>query len=246
VKDGRAIGIALSDGMSHAADFVISAADGYATIFQMLQGKFVYEDIKKLYTHTKTYPTSVQVSLGVDYILSDQPHSIMVKTARPILFGGEEKSFILLNNYSYDPTMSPPGKSVVTTLISSSFEYWNGLHKNSYLYEKKKTEIASAIIKVFEKRYPMARGKIEAIDVATPVTYHRYTDAWKGAYMGWLSTPQNPVGKIPTTLPGLAGFYMAGQWTYARGGLPTALMTARGTIIKLCADNGQKFVGSGA
>ncbi len=218
--DDRAVGITLSDGLKHEADYVISAADGYATTFQLLQGKYINDDIKKLYSQGKTVPTSVQVSLGVDYDLSDQPHSLLIKPGKPIIVGGEEKRYILLDNYSFDPTMCPPGKSVITTLISSSFEYWEGLHKNSYVYETKKREIADSVIKIFEKRYPMARGKIEVIDVATPVTYHRYTGAWKGAYMGWMSTPQNPVREVPSVLPGLEGFYMAGQWTYPRGGLP--------------------------
>ncbi|WP_156496170.1 MULTISPECIES: hypothetical protein [Clostridium] len=28
-------------------------------------------------------------------------------------------------------------------------------------------------------------GKIEITDAVTPITYHGYTDVWKGSYMGW-------------------------------------------------------------
>jgi phytoene dehydrogenase-like protein len=242
VENDRAVGVTLADGSTLNADYIISTTDGFATIFRLLQGKYIDDSIKTLYSRAKTSPTSVQVSLGVDYDLSDQPHNILVKTAKPILIGGEEKKYIHFNNYSFDPTMCPPGKSVVTTLISSSYEYWDGQHKNTEKYEAKKKEIADAVITVFEKRYPMARGKIETIDVVTPVTYTHYTDAWKGSYMGWLSTPQYPVRDVPSTLPGLEGFSMAGQWTYPRGGLPTAMMTGRGSIMKLCAEDGRTFV----
>ncbi len=45
VEDGRAVGIRLADGSEHRADRVISAADGHATIFDLLDEKFVDDKI---------------------------------------------------------------------------------------------------------------------------------------------------------------------------------------------------------
>ena len=40
VEDGRAVGVRLADGIEHRATDVISAADGYATIFGLLEGRY--------------------------------------------------------------------------------------------------------------------------------------------------------------------------------------------------------------
>ncbi len=49
VEDDRAVGVRLADGTEHRADLVISAADGHATIFDMLQGKYVDDEIRATY-----------------------------------------------------------------------------------------------------------------------------------------------------------------------------------------------------
>jgi phytoene dehydrogenase-like protein len=242
VGNGCATGIRLADGAIHNADYVISTANGYATIFHILQGKYINHDISTLYSNAKTYPTSIQISLGVDCDLSDEPHDLFLKLDTPVNMAGVEKRSIWLKNYCFDKTLCPEGKSVVTTIITSDYEYWDILSQDRKSYKAEKENIAATFIKIFENRFPQARGKDEVFDVATPMTYSRYTGAWKGAYMGWMSTPQWPVMSVPSTLPGLDAFYMAGQWTHPRGGLPIAFTTARGTLMKICEVDGKRFV----
>lgn len=45
VKDNKAVGVKLEDGSEHYADYVISAADGYSTILNMLDN---YESLRGL------------------------------------------------------------------------------------------------------------------------------------------------------------------------------------------------------
>jgi len=242
VKDGQATGVRLTDGSLHQADLVISAADGHATLFQMLNGQYNDDEITALYTYGKTYPTSVQVSLGVAYDLSDQPHHLLIQLNTPVEIAGRQKSKFLLRHYCADKSLAPVGKSIVTTLLTSDYEHWQALYADPALYKAAKEKIASEFIRVFEERFPEARGKVEVVDVATPLTYTRYSDAWKGAYMGWLSTPEQPIFSIPARLPGLKGFHMTGQWTNPRGGLPNALVTARRSIMQICQEDGKEFL----
>jgi phytoene dehydrogenase-like protein len=238
----RATGVKLINGSLLHADYVISAADGHSTIYHMLGGKYTDEQFNTLYTNGRTYPTSIQVSLGIDEDLSSQPYYLHLGLQTPLEIAGEQRNSILLKNYSFDRTICPAGKSVITILISSNYVYWRKVSENDAEYKREKERIASAVAIVLEQRFPMIKGKIDVIDIATPLTYQRYTDAWNGAYMGWMSTPEMPIAKIPSTLPGLSGFVMAGQWTYPRGGLPTALMTARGSIMKICSEDGRTFI----
>ena len=50
--------------------------------------------------------------------------------------------------------------------------------------------------------------------------------------------------RVSKTLPGLADFYMAGQWIQPGGGLPTGVMTGRYVIQIICKKAKRKFVTS--
>ena len=66
--------------------------------------------------------------------------------------------------------------------------------------------------------------------------------SWRGAYEGWLPTPDAFFGHVRKTLPGLGRFYMAGQWLEPGGGVPTAMLSGRQAVQLLCADYAQPFI----
>ena len=100
------------------------------------------------------------------------------------------------------------------------------------------------MIDQLEKRFPGIKGEIEVVDVTTPVTYERYTGNWQGSYMGWGMTTKTMGKSMSRTLPGLTGFYMAGQWVYKGGGVPGAVMSGRHLIQIICKQDKKKFVTS--
>ena len=53
VKDNVTSGVHLEDDLEHLAEVVVSAADGYSTIFGMLEGKYVNQKVNAYY---KAYP----------------------------------------------------------------------------------------------------------------------------------------------------------------------------------------------
>ena len=55
----------LADGTEHLGDIIISAADGHATIFDMLEGKYINDKIRGYYDELPIFPSLVQVDLGV-------------------------------------------------------------------------------------------------------------------------------------------------------------------------------------
>jgi phytoene dehydrogenase-like protein len=78
-------------------------------------------------------------------------------------------------------------------------------------------------------------------DVATPVTFERYTGNWEGTWLGWLTTPQTMNVRMSNTLPGLDDFYMAGTWVMA-GSLPGAAAAGRGVAEMICKEDKKPFV----
>lgn len=238
VSNDMVTGIKLTDGSTHIADFVISAADGYSSIFRMLKGQYIDDEIKVLYNSHRVSHTSIQVSLGVDCDLSHYPYCTNVMLRRPFQIGGVENAHILIKHYCFDKTLCAPGKSVVTSMIRTNYQHWEELHNDPEAYKAEKKKVADWFISLFESKFPESKGKIEMVDVATPMTYYRYTQVWQGAYCGWKS----PTQKIPNALPGLTGFYLAGQWAKSTGGLPTAALTGKGSIMRVCKDDGKEFV----
>jgi hypothetical protein len=67
---------------------VISAADGHATIFGMLEGRYGDDKLRNLYEKMERFPAIIQVSLGVDRDLSSEPWSIIKLFDPPVVLAG--------------------------------------------------------------------------------------------------------------------------------------------------------------
>lgn len=96
-----------------------------------------------------------------------------------------------------------------------------------------------------ERVYPGFAADIEIKDVATPMSYERFTGNWLGSTCGWLltkGTMRLMIQGMSKTLPGLGHFYMAGQWVEPGGSVPVAATSGRNAIQLICHDEGQPFL----
>jgi phytoene dehydrogenase-like protein len=245
VEGGRAVGVRLADGTEHRADVVISAADGHATIFDMLEGKYIDDTVRGYYEELPIFAPIIQVSLGVARDLSDEPQMVLCLLENPITIAGEARERIGWRHFCYDPTLAPPGKSVIVTSFTSDHAYWKELHQDRERYEAEKKDIAIKVIAQLEQQFPGIADQVEAVDVATPMTFERYTGNWQGSMEGWLLTTKTmrfTAGRgMDKTLPGLGNFYMAGQWVEPGGGVPTAAMSARQVVQMICQQDNRPF-----
>ena len=228
VEDNLAKGVLLDDGSKIFADYVISAADGHSTIFEMLEGKYLSEKIKEAYDSWELFNPIVQVSFGINSeIKTDFPVQSWLSKNNKIGMTKTDQGFSIMN-YCFDPSMAPLGKTVIVIRYESQWDLWKDLKGEEYLKEKQQIENDARLL--LEKHIPEVSGKIEVIDVATPLTDVRYTGVWKGSYEGFLPSSKNLMSNLKPTLPGLNGFYMAGQWLAPGGGLPPAGQTGKWAI----------------
>lgn len=248
-KNGRAAGIRLEDGTEHRADYVISAADGHATIFNMLEGRYVDDTIKGYYERKKLIlnPPLVHVALGVNRTFEEVPHSAFgtyFSLNDPITLGGANVKSIPVHVFNFDPALAPPGKTLLTAMFPVEFEYWEKLKEYPEQYKSEKETIANAVIGLLDKKYPGLALQVEMRDVATPLTLVRYTGNWKASFQGWQITPNTwRVGRtMKKTLPGLDNFFMAGQWVEPAGGVPFVALSGRNAIQIICKQEKKKFV----
>jgi phytoene dehydrogenase-like protein len=242
--DGAAHGIRLENGDMHPADIVISAADGHFTIFEMLEGRYIDERIKDYYDHYETFPSYVQVSLGVGRTFPEAPQLLYFPLGEPLVIDeSASQDYMGVRVFNFDPSLAPPGKTAITCLFGTeNYLYWQSLREQELKqYKKEKQRIAQAVIDALEKKFGDVRKNVEMIDVATPATVIRYTNNWKGSFEGWLLTPKMGLRQMKKTLPGLRNFYMIGQWVEPGGGLPPALLSGRNVTQIICQHHHQKF-----
>jgi phytoene dehydrogenase-like protein len=244
VERDVAIGVELEGGETVSADWVISAADGHATIYEMLGGRYRTADIDRTYATLRPFPSYLQVSLGVAWDLADEPGFFMRVLHEPLRVDpATELGQISFRFFHYDPSFAPPGKTAVTCiLLTRNFAFWARLrNEDAPRYQDEKRRVADRVIDVLDRRLPGIRQAIEVSDVSTPASVIRYTGNWQGSMEGWLLTPARGFGPLPSRLPGLSRFLMVGQWVLPGGGLPSGLVTARAAIRAACREDGRRF-----
>lgn len=245
VEADRAVGIRLASGRQERAEAVISAADGHATIWDMLGGRYLDAGLEDLYRSAPLFPPIVFIGLGVKRSFAEWPKTVTganLPLATPLVAGNVTSDRIPVKIGNFDPQLAPPGNCTVTVILNADYEYWTELRRNNREeYRAEKDRVAQAIIQELDRKWPGFGEDVEMVDVSTPATLERYTGNWKASFEGWLPTPDTLSRELPRTLPGLSGFYMAGQWVMPGGGLPSGVMSGRQALQLMCRDDGVKF-----
>jgi phytoene dehydrogenase-like protein len=246
VEDNGAVGVRLEDGNEHRADYVISAADGHATIFDMLEGKYIDEEIRGYYDNLPTLPGIVHVALGVARSFEELPYSaftIDYPLDQALTIAGKELNRLrVCSIHNFDPTLAPKDKTVIRVWFPSDYDYWKSLKQDPERYQAEKEKIADTVVNLLDKRFLGLAEQVEMHDVATPVTYERYTGNWRGSFEGWLPTTKALGLRMKKTLPGLKNFYMAGQWVQPGGTVAFVALSGRNVIQLICKQDKKPFV----
>ncbi len=245
VENDEAVGVRLIDGTEHRGDTVISAADGRTTIFDMLEGKYINDKLRNHYDSSPLFPPLIQIALGVNRSFDEVPHlvsGINYPLNEPVIIAGQELKRLGVHIYNYDPGSAPEGKTVLKVLLNSDYDYWKKLKQDSVRYKAEKEQIADQVIALLEQRFPGLADQVEMRDVATPMTWERYTGNWRASHEGWLMTTKNLNMRLSKTLPGLRNFYMAGQWVEPGGSLPYVAVSGRNVIQIICKKDKRQFV----
>ena len=247
IENGRAVGVRLADGSEHRGDVVVSAADGHSTVFDMLEDRYATQALRSYYAQApESQEMALHVYFGVDRDLSREPHALVLLLDKPVEIAGHTRDRLGVEILSFDPSMAPPGKTVLKVPLEADYAFWKSMRScGEEAYRPAKEKAAAQVLHLLEARFPGLGRQVEVIDVSTPLTIERYTGNWRGL-QAWLP-PGNFMGimlkgAFATSLPGLADFFMVGQWACAMIGLNTVASAGRRLVRSLCRRYGRPFV----
>ncbi len=114
VEENKTVGIRLEDGTEHRCSKVVSAADGFTTIFKMLDSKYADSKIKEAYEKWPVFYPIIFAGIGVNRTFSEEPLTVSglsfsLKT--PVEIGDLVRDRIWVHLYNHDPSLAPEGKT---------------------------------------------------------------------------------------------------------------------------------------
>jgi phytoene dehydrogenase-like protein len=247
-ENGTVTGVRLAEGRDVLSEFVVSNADWRQTFIRLIDPGYLDEEFITGIEGGKVSETMFCVYLGTDL----DPGSLARLAHHVYYFPGYGKTFLekAINDPGFfencmvsiaipslsDASLAPDGKSVVTITSFAPYDYrgrWQtGDGRNSEACHKLKEKVAEQLVEITEGIIPGLSQHIIVREIATPLTYERYTLNSEGASVGWSWDPayavvsryRTSVGSIETPVKNL---FTCGHWCYPPGGVPIAMLTGR-------------------
>lgn len=224
--------------------YVIAACDVDMLYRKLVPAEFVPKKFFETLNESEMYSSSVTISVALDCPAEELGfgHELTLiceesSTRDEHSSGDPHKSAIsVLAPTVRDHTLSPEGKGTLTLYVPAWMDYMNNwqTEKNAKgdfvrteAYKKLKDAFAQVILdRVSEKMCPNLREHILFYEVATPITYYRYTGNKNGTMMGTRPGKKNMQSKIAHYRTPIQNLIIGGQWAELGGGVPIAVKTA--------------------
>lgn len=234
---GRACGVELADGSRVSAPYVIAACDLQTLYEKMLPADAIPAKLLQGLRDADLYHSYFSVFLGLDCNPStlgfgeEALHLTRADVPRAEQSGGDpHRTMLAVNAPSLrDPTLAPPGKGTLTIHCPAYFDAAAKWHTGPGLtrgadYQRYKEQFADILIdRVAACIAPGLRSHIEVKEIATPVTYWRYTGNTKGSISGAKPTAKNIRAKVAHYQTPVPHLLVGGHYGEYGGGVPMAI-----------------------
>jgi len=230
IANGVVTGVTLDD-TELRADAVIVTQETISALKHLIDKPPQDTWIKKLCTNGNVQ-TCTFVSIGVRTMM---PETWLPewKLKTPIRYAGETVESLAFNSYAAYKNYAPKGCTALTAaFLHDTYDFWKRA-KSEGRYKEEKQALAEQVCRALCEKYPQAEGNIEVVDIATPLTYERYTGAYRGAWMTVIG-PQDKMRRDLGTIEGVCGLYFAGHRLMSPGGLPAAAASGRQAAQLVC------------
>ncbi len=235
------------NGKTFEGDFFIAACDANVLYERLLKGQYPDPEFQKRFSDPETYPLASNIYVGIGYegSMEDIPRTLKFPVdSIDIEQNQKPTEYLQMTHYAYEPDFAPEGHTAITFAINQfqpELEKWEELVKDRETYTKEKGRIGEEVIRAMESRFPEMAGKLKLLDVASPQTYDRYCNAYRGAFMAFWPTLKGKQLAHTGQIRGLDNLVLSGQWLQPPGGLPIALIAGKDTIMRLCRKEKKQF-----
>lgn len=246
IDNKKCIGVRTTKEECLYADYTVCCLDPNYVTHKLLLGMYQIPSLEKRFSRPYKHETP---SCCVFSFVSDKlqdinyPYSFDVE---PFKVGTATISHLTLRSYGYDDTYINDGQTVCSVLIDQyveDYHYWNKLYKeDKKAYRLEKERIASIIKQKLIEKFPDLNNHLTLIDSFTPKTLSRYTNASRGAFMGFLFHDKAPMWTFRGKFKGLNNLYLSGQWMQCPGGLPIAMVQGMFSIQRICKKERQNYI----
>lgn len=240
VNDERAEGVITRDGLLPSKHIIVT--QDTLTAIDMLFTPPLNDKWAIKMRRTIAAEQNMFLCMGITADLSSYPETMILPLSEGELFeaGGCTFNELRLNNYSAATGHAPEGCATLTCiLLCDCYDWWKD-KKDKGTYKAEKDALMQRFISKIEEKLPEIHGKVAVTDVATPLTYERYTGSYKGSWMSvWL--PNASPFAFPAKCS-IDGVYFASERCTMPGGLPLTVHSGRRAAQTLCRDEGCTFV----
>ncbi|MBN1859424.1 NAD(P)/FAD-dependent oxidoreductase [Candidatus Bipolaricaulota bacterium] len=246
IEHGRAAGLRLVDGRVEPANVVIVASDCRSAVQDLLSGGCPDEQLVERFDKLRLYPSMVCVAIGVNRSIEAFPSSaagISFPLAEPKTIDGRKRDRIVVHAAESSAPRHSEGsrRTVLFVLLGASYDEWVRRESDERGDREARHEIVQSVIDALEERFPRLSEDVEMTDIVTPPMWRRRTGNWDGSTRGWLLTPETLRLRMPRSIKGVDGLFLAGQWTEPGGGVSRAAMSGRYAAELVCRDRRKRF-----
>ena len=249
VKNGVATGVELDDGTQINARAVICNASPYNAFTKLIDEKEIPEKLKKEVNAKTLGAKGFAVFLGLNrsaeelglnnhtyFIYPTNDNRKCYELSKSIATNDVQATVCL--NKAFDDC-SPEGTSILYMTSIFAGDEWSKVSVEDY--HKTKISFAGKMIDNFEKATGVKiKDYIEEIEIATPMTYARYTDAPAGTIYGYEASKEDGIVKrivFDMIDKGIQGLYFAGGYTTRHMGYSpsytTGDMAAKAAVLAM-------------
>jgi len=252
IENKRAVGVRFRNNGSTQeikSKYVIGASDIEALYEKMLPPSAISDQLKAKQKAAKLYASAFTVSLELNCPAEDLglgEETIYLanpKFGREELAGGDPKKsgIHVMASSIRDKSLALPEYGILTLFIPAwidNHNHWRcdtdkeGNYIRGEKYKKLKQQIADVLIdRVQEKIIPNLRNHILHYDIATPMTYLRYTGNRNGSMMGQKPGKENMKAKVASYKTPIKNLFRSGHWSDLGGGIPIAVKASLNTTL---------------
>ena len=238
-KGTKAVSVVFTDGTELFADHIILTVDP-SVIFGKLIDCPMPSELASQYKELKRF-SAVQCAFECDVpeLPLEGEHTLCIpEELRSVLPGHH----VNLRYEGHERSYSPKGKSLLQTMIycdeKAATSYIEIKNNSEEEYANLKSKVAKALSGLIEKNYPFLDGKIRAVDVWTPATYHRIVGTQMGSFMSFAFSKHRIPKELKNDVPPFDNLMLAGQWLQSPGGLPIAVNSGKSAVMRILEKDG--------